>query len=61
MTLQEAYLGPFYQFEKVNEISFFSQLSEKDVLTHTDSTLANSKRVLTSIEDTFKCNNDGYL
>ena len=54
-------MGSLYQLEKPNERSFFFQLCKIGVLTSTVPTIANSKRVLESIESTFKCNDEDSL
>ena len=53
-------LGDLYQVEKPNERSFFFQLKKIEVLTTTDPTIAQFKKVLETIESTFRCN-DGEL
>ena len=54
-------MSSLYQLEKPNERSFFFQLSKLEFLTSTVPTIANSKRVLESIESTFKCNDEELI
>ena len=54
-------MSSLYQLEKPNERSFFFQLSKIEFLTSTVPTIANSKRVLESIESTFKCNDEELI